>query len=445
MQKAFLVGLLVLITVCYHAGGQRTVYFPVTSKAVQPPDRKEDFWIFGMAGQPVRPTGDPVVTAGFPGGNIRLVSIAEDTIRFAPDLAGTEGEWFYWNFRVSNVAGRTLTFQNVLENQFTTFGPAMSINDDKHWEWLGEGRVKNGAFTVTFSPRDTSARFCTAIPYTGSNLDEFLERLPPGPAPRVQTLAISREGRKIESLLFPASTRDPVHRVLLTARHHACEMMASFVLEGIMEGISLDPELSYLREHVEFLVVPFMDKDGVENGEQGKNRIPRDHNRDYEGASLYASTSALRDSIPGWSDGKLALALDLHCPWIRGEYNEWIYLVGSAEPAMEREQSQFSGMIEKHNTGELKFRSQDFLPYNTAWNTGDNTSKGETFARWAGSIEPVRLATTVEFPYGNILGTPVTMDNAREFGRSLARAINEYLQAISLTGRSAGPIDDRYH
>lgn len=36
----------------------------------------------------------------------------------------------------------------------------------------------------------------------------------------------------------------------------------------------------WFREHAEILVVPFSDRDGVEDGDQGKNHRPRDHGRD---------------------------------------------------------------------------------------------------------------------------------------------------------------------
>ena len=87
--------------------------------------------------------------------------------------------------------------------------------------------------------------------------------------------------------------------VLLTCRHHACEMMASYSLEGIMEAVLASDEGRRLREQVEFFVVPFMDKDGVEEGDQGKNRKPHDHNRDYDGESLYASVRAVRELVAG--------------------------------------------------------------------------------------------------------------------------------------------------
>ncbi len=83
-------------------------------------------------------------------------------------------------------------------------------------------------------------------------------------------------------------------------------MMASWSLEGLMDEVLADTtDGRWLREHVEFLVVPFMDKDGVEDGDQGKNRRPHDHNRDYLGESIYPEVAAWRAFVPGWSEGRL--------------------------------------------------------------------------------------------------------------------------------------------
>ena len=70
--------------------------------------------------------------------------------------------------------------------------------------------------------------------------------------------------------------------LVLTARHHACESMASHVLEGILSGVLADDDCGRRwREGWQVVAAPFMDKDGVEDGDQGKNRRPHDHNRDY--------------------------------------------------------------------------------------------------------------------------------------------------------------------
>ena len=110
--------------------------------------------------------------------------------------------------------------------------------------------------------------------------------------------------------------------------------MASYCLEGILETVLSDSDDgSWFQKNVEVLAVPFMDKDGIENGDQGKNRKPHDHNRDYEGESIYPSVTALWKLIPEWSGGKLRFSMDMHCPYISGGGNapggaENIYFVG---------------------------------------------------------------------------------------------------------------------
>ena len=98
----------------------------------------------------------------------------------------------------------------------------------------------------------------------------------------------------------------------------------------------------WLRENVELLVVPFMDKDGVEDGDQGKDRKPRDHCRDYVGKSLYPSVRTLRTFAPEWSTGRLSIAFDFHCPFIR---DNKIYQVGSSHENIRVEQKKFGGIL----------------------------------------------------------------------------------------------------
>ena len=51
----------------------------------------------------------------------------------------------------------------------------------------------------------------------------------------------------------------PQYRVLLTCRHHCCEMMANWVLEGIMDAVLDEDEPGrWLRQNVELLAIPFV-------------------------------------------------------------------------------------------------------------------------------------------------------------------------------------------
>jgi len=213
--------------------------------------------------------------------------------------------------------------------------------------------------------------------------------------------------------------------------------MASYVLEGAMAAVLADTvEGKWFRENVEVMVVPFVDKDGVEDGDQGKNRKPRDHNRDYVGKSIYASTAALRRLIPKWSDGRLKAAIDLHCPWIRGRHNEVIYFVGSKNKAIWKAQCKFATILESVCGQALPYKASDNLPFGKAWNTDRNFKAGKSCARWASESKGVDLATTIEVPYANARKTTITPKSARAFGAALIEAMYKYLQTPRKEGDS---------
>ncbi len=367
------------------------------------------------------------VSTDFPGGNINVEKIAKDTIWLRPDLRDTEGEWFYWYFKISGMEGNVITFQFTRDNVFTSFGPAYSINQQNDWKWLGDTSVNENRFTYSFAESDTCAYFSMGFPYTEKDFHEFIETFEGKTETRMDTLCFTRQGRAAEEFWINQNQKAK-HKVLITARHHACEMMANYVLEGMIESILLDPGLAYLREKVEFRIIPFIDKDGVENGDQGKNRNPRDHNRDYDDHSIYYTTGKLQEEIPAWADGMLKIALDLHCPWIKGEYNEWIYMVGSSDPVNEVQQIKFSKLLEQYNRGELKYQNSNFLAFGKAWNKEENYHQGVSFDTWVQTIPRIKLSTTLEFPYADVSGVQVSKENAREFGSTLAFAMMKFLE-----------------
>ena len=383
------------------------------------------------AGIAVSETSPPfTIHTDFPGGNSIVDRVEGDTVYLRPDLHDTEGWWFYWNFKLAGVpVGHTLTFDFGERNPIGVRGPAVSTDTGATWDWLGSDNVQGATFTYTF-PEGGNAWFSFTIPYLESDLRAFLKKWEGSDSLVAETLCDSRGGRKVEALRAGCIAERPKYRVLLTARHHACETMASFVLEGILAAMLADDEDgTWFRENVEALAIPFMDKDGVEAGDQGKNRRPRDHNRDYDEASIYPETKALKTHVVDWSDGLLRVALDLHCPYIRGEGNEVIYLVGSPNKVTWERQQRFAALLEEVNNGPLPYRASDNLPFGKRWNTAANYGQGVSFARWAETIPGVTLSTTIEIPYANTGGHPVTAESARAFGTSIARALRRYLTA----------------
>lgn len=373
---------------------------------------------------------DVAVDAAFPGGNIIVDEVIGTHVRLHQDLRDTEGDWFYWCFRVRGAAGRTLDVEFTGSQVIASAGPAASFDGGATWQWLGLDRVRDlRAFACDVPAGCDDARFAVAIPYTESDLRAWLVAHAQNPHLRLETLCRSRAGRAVELLRLGRLDGEPDHRILLAARHHCCEVTANFVLEGAMDAILGDGATGrWFRERVEACVVPFADKDGVENGDQGKNRRPRDHARDYLGESIYPETHAVRQFVPQWSSGRLRLVADIHCPWIRGRNNETLYQVGASDPAHAGEQARFGRILEGVRRGELPYRAESDLPFGVDWNTGANYAAGATLACWARGLPEVALATSFEIPYGIAQGVIVTPERARAFGRDLAEAIKGYLE-----------------
>lgn len=371
------------------------------------------------------------IDADYPGGNIIVERTDGDTVHLRPDLRDTQGWWFYWNFRVKGAQGRTLTFQFTGDDPIGVRGPAVSSDSGKTWSWLGAEAVNEASFVFEFPANADDVRFCFAMPYQEQNLKEFLAQYEGSSHLRTETLCKTKKGRTVERLRLGRLDGDPRFRVLFTARHHACEMMANYTLDGVLEVVLADTDDGYwFRRNVEVLAIPFVDKDGVEDGDQGKNRKPRDHNRDYVGPSIYPSVAALRTFVPNWSNGRLRAAFDLHCPYIRGPHNEVIYIVGKSDETMWREQGRFGRILEDVQTGPLVYRASDNLPFGKSWNVGRNYTEGKSSSSWAAGLKGIRLAASFEIPYANAGGQPVTPASARAFGRSLARAIRVYLERL---------------
>jgi len=366
------------------------------------------------------------IDCDFPGGNIVVERIEGDRVYLHQDPRDTAGFWFYWYFRVRGGAGRTLTFHFTKGNVLGVRGPAVSTDDGKTWQWLGADAVKGASFTYTMPKKAQAVRFCLAVPYQESDLGEFLKQHAGNKHLKVEHHSTTKKDRKTRRLLVGQLDGEPAHRVLIACRHHSCEMMASYSLEGIIDAALADtPQGKWFRQNVQFAIVPFMDKDGVEQGDQGKNRKPYDHNRDYLGQSIYPSVAALRDFVPKWSGGKLKIALDMHCPWIRGGANEQIFFVGARSPEMWKRQLRFSRTLQQVQTGPLVHDPKHNIPWGKGWN---NRKEPKSCGAYAALLPGMQMAVTIEIPYANAGGKPVTADSARRLGHDLARTMYEYLR-----------------
>ncbi|WFB36824.1 M14-type cytosolic carboxypeptidase [Kiritimatiellota bacterium B12222] len=370
------------------------------------------------------------IDSNFPGGNIVVERKHEHEVHLHQELRGTGLDWFYWYFRVSGAAGKTLRFYFTESKAIGVRGPAVSLDHGATWSWLGKETVRDNSFSYTCPKDVTTLRLSFTMPYLASHWQNFITGLKNDNSFSLHKLCMSEKGREVEYMLAGCQQAEPQHRVAITCRHHCCETSVNYTVEGLIQWVvdSNDSDAQWFRNNIAMLIVPFVDKDGVEEGEQGKGRLPRDHGRDYEGESIFASTEAIRTLLPHWGADQLQVGLDLHCPWISGPHNEVIYLVGCQDQRTEREQRRFSEILEAVRKGPLPFYADDFLPFGKAWNSSENFTKGKTFSQWLTEMHAVQLSTTIEIPYANAHGAEINQESARAFGQDLAMALVSYLR-----------------
>lgn len=319
-------------------------------------------------------------------------------VNLQPDLRDTEGEWFYWCFRVCGAEGRTLTFRFPKPHLIGVHGPAISRDKGKTWQWAGQTSPEQTAFSYPFDQGASDVRFAVGMPYVLTNLEVWLGRWRETPRLERKILCHTRSDAAVPLLrIKPADSIR--HRVLLTTRHHCCEAMASYVLEGALDASLEDPSVA---PGVEIVAVPMVDLDGVQAGDQGKNRRPHDHNRDYMPTGIYPETRAIRELVTKAGDPPFSIAFDLHCPGLMGRYNQAIYQVGARDTGVWERQQRFGRILEQCHDGVLPYQVRDDLPFGVAWNCESNESAGVSCSRWMAEAGGVPLASSLEIPYADV-------------------------------------------
>jgi hypothetical protein len=365
------------------------------------------------------------VSADFPGGNIIVEKIERDDVWLHQDLRDTPQFWFYWQFEARGAAGRTIRFHFTEGDVFGSRGPAVSHDVGTTWDWLGRSACDGDNFAFKFAPGDTQVRFAFAIPYTQTNLDAWLESQADNPHLAVEILTRSPAGRDVELLRIGHLHEGPKHRVLITCRHHACESVANFVAEGLMtQVLSGQDEAAWLRENIEFVVIPFMDKDGVEDGDQGKLRHPHDHWLDYSGEARYAEVRALRARFAERLQ-PVDVALDFHCPYLR---DNAIYFATGPDQGIAENATRFRAALEAVQLGSLRYAPGHDLSFGSGWNRPETYQDLRSFMHWAEDLPEAKLVATLEIPYAAVGTETVTPDAARQFGADLANSLARFLR-----------------
>jgi len=373
-----------------------------------------------------------ILSKDLPGGNCRLLAVDGRDALLEEEQRDSKKEWFYWKFRAVFDAPGEYRFRFSRPNKIGTRGPAVSADRGGSWHWLSEGFFPDTQSFTFHCETPGEYWFSQCIPYLPADFEKFASAYRNDPSFRHFEFARTRKGRPVEMVCVREG--EPAHAILLTARHHAQESMADYVMEGFLRAVLADDASgAAFRRDFAVYAVPFVDRDGVEDGDQGKGRLPRDHARDYDGESIYPEIAALRGKI---REIDPFFVLDLHCPWLRFTTNEYSYLTGVPDPDVVIEMERFAAIFEKEAPPCAPFRKADILGYGVDWNVRANALTGtlpgyglKTFCMKAG-LKNIRFANTIEIPFANFREHTVTQDTCRAFGEALARAVRRYREVL---------------
>ena len=349
----------------------------------------------------------------FTGGNIRVVAEKNNEIFLENELRDTQGDWFYWAFCVEGAQDRELTF-HFQDTRLGYWGPAVS-RDGENWTWLGESG-KN-SFTYRFTPDESKVFFAHHALYPMARFDRLTEKY----GIETKELCKSKKGKSVPYVEFGEGTQT----VILTARHHACESTGSWVLEGVLEEL-----LEHPMPDTKVLCVPFVDLDGVFDGDQGKSRVPHDHNRDYIYIPVYPETAAIMEYA---RKNGCVYAFDFHSPWHWGGKNDKIFIVrkcGDREEKYDR----FSELLAQEcDKNSMRYEVGLDQPFGQDWNKG-----GPTFATEMLKHPECSLAFTLESAYFGTADNVVTPEKLISLGRAFARAVKRFDDAKRECQRNTG-------
>jgi len=345
------------------------------------------------------------IHSDFIGGNITVVKQNGSDIYLENQIRDSGEDWFYWAFCVESAEGEKINFHMKQTNRLGYWGPAVS-HDLKSWHWLDD--VDGESFTYKFGESENKVYFAHSMLYHPDRFFAFAEKL----SLPITELCKSRKERSVPSVTLGDGSKS----IILTARHHACESTGSYVLEGVLKELTENP-----INDTKILCVPFVDLDGVIDGDQGKLRKPHDHNRDYvENASVYPETAAIKAYAYKYGCN---YGFDFHSPWHKSGENDNVYIVRNSVEKIDRIEH-FSKILEDEITpASMKYFSGNDHPPMTGWN-----QPSPNFGFTMMHRRECDIAFSLETAYFGTEDNKISEARMLELGRCYAKAIKRYIQ-----------------
>lgn len=348
-----------------------------------------------------------IIHKNFTGGNIEILKIEDNDVYLDIEYRDTKREWLYFAFCVEGAENQKVTF-HFKDNRLGYYGPAIS-HDLQSWKFLRNEQKEENSFTYEFKESENKVYFAHSFLYHPERFLNFASNNDL----EVKELTKTKKNRSVPYIEFGYGKL-----ILLTSRHHCCESTGTYVLEGVLRELLEHPLIGY-----KIICIPFVDMDGVIDGDQGKDRFPHDHNRDYSNITpcIYPETNEIKNII---DNNDVYYAFDFHSPYHWKGLNDHVFIVQGDDKKL-KEFELFGELFEETTSNSsLKFHKEITILPNERWND-INTP---TFAHYARCNKKYQLAFTLETTYFGLENNKVSQENLVELGRNFVKSFKKYLK-----------------
>ncbi len=334
----------------------------------------------------------------------------------AGDLAGAPVEFVWENPDIClGNPGELASLRPVLKSDHESWRRCDAVRLVEH----EDGR-KSLCFSHEGGANRVSAAFC--FPYGPPHLEATLADT--GDVWERCVIGVTTGGRPLPRLRLRGDHSESRAGLYLSARQHSGESPGSWVLDGILRFLADDSdEARQIGRLLDVWVCPFVDLDGVVEGNYGKDALPWDFNRAWEPMPMRSAVHAIMADLRRFRERTSSrLLVDLHGP---GHSTPGVYV---QLPRAERPELQMQGAQEFASDLADSFPELHAIACAHETNYASRWNKLATIASWAWDTLGETQAVSVETSYQRLVDEPLYPDDYRRIGRRVLRAAHAWLQ-----------------
>ena len=215
--------------------------------------------------------------------------------------------WFYFKVLVDKIARKRLTFSidNASESSFANgwqnYAPFESL-DGINWKRISQGNLKGSSFSFNVDEYDDEFFLSWYLPYTIDKYQSWIDQIS-----NSNLLTVSASNDSPDYIIAGDKSKPAI---VIVARQHPGESMASFVTEGFVHSlINNNQRADKFLEKYSLIIFPLLNKSGVTKGFHRVNENGKDLNRSWNSNEI-DEIKFVKNQLATFSD--IHSIIDLH-------------------------------------------------------------------------------------------------------------------------------------